>query len=77
MPDDAKLGLVAGVAAVILGAVVYLPKSPATPATPEPEIVSTAILTPTASVPITLGPPIAPKSEPTAMTASFSRSATR
>ena len=68
MPDDAKLGLVAGVAAVILGAVVYLPKPPAAPAIAQPEP------TPTASVPVTLDPPISSnRAEASGMTASFVR----
>ena len=55
MPDDAKLGLVAGVAAVVLGAVVYLPKPAPTAVPPAPRVEPT----PVASVPVALGPPIA------------------
>ena len=68
MPDDAKLGLVAGVAAVILGAVVYSPKVAPTP--PAPAARTEQVATPTASVPVTLGPPIAPRE---AMAVSLSR----
>lgn len=64
MPDDAKLGLLAGVAAVILGAVVYLPKPESPPASPP---------VPTASVPVALGPPIVPEAARGAMTTSLAR----